>query len=170
MNIKDFYPIGRITRPHGLKGEVTLVLTPEAPHDPESLRAVYIDRNGSLVPYFVDAISIKGAKAYVRFQDVDTHERAVAVSGFEIFLPKAERPSPGEFEFYSDEVTGFTVRDAGRQLGTVAEVIRSGLQRLLVVRQQEKEILIPINGPFIRKVDRGQRTILVDLPEGFLEI
>lgn len=171
MNISDSYSIGRIARPHGLKGEVTLVLNQEAPDDLGSLDVLYVGRAGSLVPYFIDSISVKGAKAYVRFQDVDTYDLAAAVSGLEIFLPKADRPASGESEFYADEVIGFMVSDGeDHGLGAVADVIRSGLQRLLVVKHREKEILIPINGPFIRKVDRQRKTIFVELPEGFLEI
>lgn len=171
MNISDFYCIGKITRPHGLKGEVTLVLNPEAPEDLMSLDVLYVWQAGNLVPYFIENISVKGAKAYVSLQDVDTYDLAAGVSGLEIFLPKSGRPAPAESEFYADEVAGFVVSDGGNhELGKVSEVIRSGLQQLLVVKHGEKEILIPVNGPFIRKVDRQRKTILVELPDGFLEI
>ena len=171
MSISDFYSIGKITRPHGLRGEVTLALSPEAPDDLGSLDVLYVGQAGNLVPYFIDTVSVKGAKAYVRFLDVDSLDLEAAVSGLEIFLPKADRPAPGGSEFYADEVTGFMVSEGeDHELGAVADVIRSGLQRLLVVKHGEKEILIPVNGPFIRKVDRQRKTILVELPEGFLEI
>lgn len=171
MNISDFYSIGKITRPHGLKGEVTLALNPEAPDALESLEVLYIGQTGNPVPYFIDKISVKGAKAYVRFQDMDSYDLAAGVSGLEIFLPKADRPAPAESGFYGDEVIGFSVSEGkDHELGPVSDVIRSGLQQLLVVAHGEKEILIPINGPFIQKVDRERKTILVELPEGFLEI
>ena len=171
MNIEDFYSIGRISRPHGLKGSVTLTLGPEAPDDPGSLDTVFVSLAGSLVPYFVDTISVKGAKAYVKFQDVDTLDLAAVLAGVEVFLPKADRPAPEGSGFYADEVTGFVVHEReDHPLGVVAEVIQSGLQRLLVVKEGEKEILIPINGPFILEVDRQRKTIRVELPDGFLEI
>src|SRR5690606_34456577 len=171
MNISDFYSIGKITRPHGLKGEVTLALSLEAPEELGSLDVIYIGQAGTPVPYFIDSISVKGAKAYVRFQDMDSLDQATAVSGLEIFLPKADRPTPAESEFYADEVIGFLVSQGeDRTLGTVTEVLQSGLQRLLVVIEGEKEILIPVSGPFIQKVDRQRKAILVELPEGFLEI
>lgn len=171
MKAGDVYSIGKITRPHGLKGEVTLSFNHEAPADIASLEVLYLVQAGSLVPYFVDTISAKGAKAYVKLHEVDTLDGASGLSGFEVFLPKADRPEPGESEFYGDEVIGFEVTEGeGANLGAIQEVAQSGLQRLLVIRNGEKEILIPVNGPFITNVDREQKTITVDLPEGFLEI
>src|SRR5690606_16716147 len=101
MNISDFYSIGKITPPHGLKGEVTLALSPEAPADLGSLDVIYVGQAGTPVPYFIVSISVKGAKAYVRFQDIHSLELASAVSGLEIFLPRADRPAPADSEVYT---------------------------------------------------------------------
>ncbi len=171
MKITDFYSMGKITRPHGLKGALTLALGPEAPDDLGTLDVLYVDRDGHLVPYFIETISVKGVKAYIKFQDVDTHDQASALGGLDVLLPKASRPARGESEFYYDELVGFAVHERDdHALGVVTDVMQSGLQRLLVVSHAEKEILIPITGPFIQKVDRAQRVIFVELPDGFLDI
>lgn len=171
MKLDDFYSMGKITRPHGLKGAVTLALGPDAPDDLEAFGVLYIHQDGHLVPYFVETVSVKGVKAYVKFQDVNTYDVAAGLGGLDALLPKASRPPTGESEFYADEVAGFAVFEReDHDLGVVTDVMQSGLQRLLVVRHAEKEILIPIAGPFIRKVDRVRKVIFVELPEGFLEI
>lgn len=170
MSHSEYFLIGKVTRPHGLKGAVTISLRPEAP-DPASLDVVYLEQKGSFVPYFVDSVSSKGSRAYVKLQDVDTHEHASLVSGLNVFLPLADRPAAGERGFYSDEVQGFSVSTVdGTLLGTVREVADAGPGRLVVVEHGEREVLIPVNGPFIQVVDSEEKTIIVDLPDGFLDL
>jgi 16S rRNA processing protein RimM len=170
MSRSGYFLIGKVTRPHGLKGAVTISLRPDAPN-PTSLGVVYLEQKGSFVPYLVDSVSSKGSRAYVKLQDVDTPEGAASVSGLNVFLPAAERPEAGELGFYSDEIAGFSVfTTEGTLLGNVREVADAGPGRLVVVEHENREVLIPVNGPFIQSVDKEEKTIRVDLPEGFLDL
>jgi 16S rRNA processing protein RimM len=171
MNIKDCYPIGRVLRPHGLKGEVTLTLEHGAPDRLDTLEVLYLDQQGSLIPYFIGSASIKGRKAYVKFHDVDTFEQAKEISNRSMYLPKSKRPPLQKGQFYKDEVIGFKVLDVDLgALGSISDVIQSGEQSLIVVSGGTKEILIPVNGPFIKGIERKREVIHVELPEGFLDI
>jgi 16S rRNA processing protein RimM len=81
------------------------------------------------------------------------------------------RPKSGRGEFYDDEVIGFEVLDTELGLlGTISEVIQAGPNKLLSVDYQNKEVLIPINSPFISGVNKSRKRITVSLPEGYLEI
>ena len=171
MNINDCYKIGYILKPHGLKGEVTISLDAEAPGNLEELDAVFIQSNQQLVPHFLEAISVRGDKAFVKFEDVNTPEAAKAISKSGIFLPKASRPKSGRGEFYDDEIIGFEVLDVdGNLLGNVTSIEEAGPNKLIAVDCAGKEILIPVNGPFITSINKSKKKITVDLPEGFLEI
>lgn len=170
MSPSEYFLIGKVTRPHGLKGSVTISLRSEAP-DLTSLDVVYLGQSGSFVPYFVDSVSSRGTRAYVKFQDFNTHEDAASISGLGVFLPIAARPAPGDGGFYSDEIAGFSVFTGdGVLLGTVREVADAGPARLVVVEHEGREVLIPVNGPFIQAVDTDKKTILVELPDGFLDL
>ncbi len=168
MNKRDCFNAGFILRPHGLKGEVTVSLEPDFP---EVVDAVFLEDGGSLVPYFIQAFSAKGSKAYMKFEDVDTIEAAEAISKKPFFLPRAVRPKAASGEFYDDEVPGFAVieKELG-VLGTVQEVVQAGPNKLILLLYGEKEVLIPVEGPFITKVNRSRKQIEVTLPEGFLDI
>lgn len=158
-------------KPHGLKGEVTVSIDAENPNDFGSLDAVFVDMKGQLVPYFIHSASLKGDRAFVKFEDVDTIEQAEAISKLSIYLPKSLRPKARRGEFYADEVVGFSVEDETYgTLGTVQEVIQAGAQRLLAVSYKEKEVLIPVNAAFVKSVNRTKTRINVSLPEGFLEL
>jgi 16S rRNA processing protein RimM len=170
MNQKDYFKIGYIAKTHGLKGELTMAMMPECP-DPEGIKSFFVEINQNLVPFFIQSISVKGDKAFVKFEDVNTIDEANVLKGCSLFLAKTEREKLGRGEFYNDEVVGFEVtdNDAGI-LGVVREVFESGPNRFLMIDWHEKEVMIPINGPFIKSINKSKKKISVELPEGFLEI
>ncbi len=171
MKIEECYKIGKVARPHGLKGEVTVLLE-DSPADWDTLKTVFIQlRQNELVPFFVESVSVRGAKAFVKFEEHNTPEQAEAISRKDIYLPKTERPKSGRGEFYDDEIIGFVVEDNHLgELGEISAVETSGPIRLLVVNNGEKEFLIPTNGPFITSINKTKKKISVHLPEGFLDI
>ena len=169
MNKEDCYSIGYISKPHGLKGEVSAVFT--EPVELNELESVFIEVKGNLVPYFIHAFSERPDKAFIKFDEVDTQEQASAIKGCSIYLGKETRPALKRGSFYNDEVVGFTVEDENvGTLGTLSQVMQSGPNRLLQLQFQGKEVLIPVNGPFIKSVNKSKKLIKVNLPEGFLDI
>jgi 16S rRNA processing protein RimM len=169
MNKKDYYTIGYISKTHGLKGEVTVVFT--EPIELDGLKSIFIEINDNLVPYFVQSFSDRGDKAFLKFEDINTPEQAASVKGSMMYLDKTVRPSLKRGEFYNDEVVGFSVEDETvGKLGVLNQVIQSGPSRLLEIDYNGKEVLIPVNGPFIKSVNKSKKLIKVSLPEGFLSI
>ena len=171
MKIEDCFKVGFIMKPHGLKGQVTVSLQEQLASD-DPLQAVFVEENNRLIPYFVQEISVRGDKAYVKFEDVDTPEAAEALSKKSLYLPKKSRPASGRGEFYDDEVVGFEVVDSNHgAIGSVREVTSAGANKLLVVSKGNKdEVLIPLNSPFITNVNKKKKVLSVELPEGYLEI
>ncbi|GCC51955.1 16S rRNA processing protein RimM [Chryseotalea sanaruensis] len=171
MEVSDCFKIGYVQKTHGLKGEVTIALEPGAPDDFETITSIFAEVKGRLIPYFIEEISFKGDKAFVKFEDVNTSEEATTLKGTSLYLPKSTRPKSKRGEFYNDEVIGFTVNDAtAGLLGKVSSVENEEVNPLLIVLQGEKEIAIPINAPFITSVNKSTKRIEVDLPEGLLEL
>ena len=168
MDLSQYIKIGYVAKTHGLKGEVTFQLATDAP-DPEVGQVLMFEKNGAVVPHFVKEISINGAKAFVKLEDSNTLEAAEQLKGNSIYLEKSKRPKLKRGEFYDDELIGFAVYDteAGK-LGIVNRVENQGLNKLLDVG--EKNLLIPVNGPFITSISKAKKRIDVELPEGFLEI
>lgn len=169
MDKATHFKIGYIAKAHGLKGEVTLVIT--EPLDLALLKSVFVETKNNLVPYFIEVASDRGDKAFVKFEDVNSIEQASILKGCSIYLSKELRPKLKRGEFYDDEVMNFAVEDENAQpLGTIKEVIQSGANRLLALNYLGKEVLIPVNGPFIVSVNKTKKKIIVQLPDGFLDI
>lgn len=158
-------------KPHGLKGEVTIAIDADVPNDIDGLESVFLAVNDMLVPYFIEAVSVRGDKAFVKFEDVDSAEQAKEISKRAIYIPKSERPKSTKGEFYDDEIPGYLVTDENAgELGRVQEVMAAGPNKLLVLDRQGKEVLIPVNSPFILSINKSKKKITVNLPEGFLDI
>lgn len=169
MNKQDCYSIGYISKTHGLKGEVTAVLT--EPIELDAVETVFVDTKNSLVPYFIESFSDRIDKVFIKFEDINTIEQAATLKGSTLYLNKSVRPSLKRGEFYNDEVVGFTVEDETEgTLGHIKQVIQSGPSRLLEIDYMGKDVLIPVNGPFIKSVNKSKKLIKVSLPEGFLSI
>jgi 16S rRNA processing protein RimM len=171
MEIESCIKIGWVLKPHGLKGEVTVMLDQDAPEDLSSIESVFIEHDKRLVPYFIEHISDKGKKAFIKFEDVNSADDAARISKNPLYIEKSLRPKSGKGEFYNDEVVGFEVHDEELGLlGKVSEVMQAGPNRLLVVIHHNRETLIPVHGPFITSVNKTKKRISVHLPEGFLDI
>jgi 16S rRNA processing protein RimM len=169
MNKQECYSVGYISKTHGLKGEVTVVFT--EPIELDTLDAIFIETKNNLVPYFIESYSDRGDKAFIKFEDVRTPEQATALKGSMLYLNKSVRPTLKRGEFYNDEIIGFTIEDETEGiLGKLKQVIQSGPSRLLEIDYQGKDVLIPVNGPFIKSVNKSKKLIKVSLPEGYLSI
>jgi 16S rRNA processing protein RimM len=170
MDIDACFKIGFILKPHGLKGEVTVSLDEEAPANLAELKAIFVEKDNRLVPYFVQTASVQHSKALIKFEDVDSVEEAGKISKRALYVEKSLRPKSGRGEFYSDEVIDFEVWDG--ELGLLGKIteVQPGANPLLVVAREAGEVLIPVNGPFIASVNKGKKRITVNLPDGFLDI
>jgi 16S rRNA processing protein RimM len=169
MNKQECYSVGYISKTHGLKGEVTIVFT--EPIVLDGLESLFIETRDTLVPYFIESFSDRGDKAFIKFEDINTPELASSLKGSSLYLSKAVRPSLKRGQFYNDEVIGFSVEDEVEgKLGVIKQIIQSGPSRLLEINHEGKDVLIPVNGPFIKSVNKSRKLIKVSLPEGFLSI
>jgi 16S rRNA processing protein RimM len=174
MDSSACFNIGYVVKTHGLKGEVTISLNGYSAEDLKSIQEVYplfIEINNRLIPHFIQSVSDKGTKAFVKFEDVNSVEEASMLAKRPLYLQKAARPKSQRGEFYDDEVVNFGVTDENLgQLGNIVEVTQAGPNRLLVVDYQGRELMIPVNSPFIRRINKSKKEITVNLPEGFLDI
>lgn len=171
MTTDTCYKIGFIMKPHGLKGQVTLSLDLEAPDNFDQIKTLFIEVKEKLLPFFIETISAKGNKAYLKLEGIETPEDAQLLARSSVYLPKSSRPKSERGEFYDDEIVGFEVIDNNiGALGKITAIVQAGPNRLLAVAYNQKEILIPLNGPFVDSVNKRKKRMTVTLPEGFLEI
>jgi 16S rRNA processing protein RimM len=172
MRVEDCFLLGRILKAHSLRGECKVYLDVDDIEDYEEMESVYVLQGTKLTPFFVEELNIQGPnQAIVRFKGILDRTQAEDLQGMEIYLPLEELPELEDDQFYFHEIKGFTIVDANLgPLGQVMGVEEFPAQPVIVMRYQGKEILIPIAGNIVGKIDREGKTLATILPEGLLEI
>lgn len=171
MTKNDCFFFGKITKTHGLKGELTVKLDVANPDDFKDLRYLLVEEKGNLIPYFIEYQKINGDKMFVQLQDVKKMEQAVTFLGKAVFLPNELMPELDDDEFYYDEIKGFTLIDAEKgEIGEISDVLEYPTQAVIQVMKDGKEILIPIHDDIIEAVNKKAKTLNIKAPEGLIDM
>ncbi|PLW93964.1 MAG: 16S rRNA processing protein RimM [Marinilabiliales bacterium] len=171
MEFDDYFFLGRILKPHGFDGRLNAFLDVDEPDVYNDLKMVFVNFNNGLVPYFINHIQILNNKAIISFQDIDNLEKAELLQQKEMYLPIAELPERTGNKFYFHEVIGFQVIDASfGDIGPISEILEYPNQAVMQIFHDQKEVLIPIFGNIIQKVDRDKKEIHVEAPDGLIDI
>ena len=172
MRKEECFYLGKIAKKFSFKGEVLAYLDTDEPELYENLESVFVECNKHLVPFFIETSSLhKNDFLRVRFEDVTTEEEAEALLGNDLYLPLSMLPKLSGNKFYFHEVIGFEVED--QRLGIVGKIQSindSTAQPLFEVLKGDVEILIPMIDHFLVKIDRENKKVVMNLPEGLIEM
>lgn len=172
MKKDDCFYLGKIVKKYSFKGEVLAKLDTDQPELYEHLNAIFINHKNSLVPFFIERSQLhKSDLLRLKFEDVNTEEDADAILKSELYLPLEMLPKLEGNKFYFHEVIGFTIEDKNfGRVGSIVAINDTTAQALFEIDRNGNEILIPMNDEFIVKVDRANKTILVETPEGLIDL
>lgn len=172
MRKEDCFYLGKIVTKFSFKGEVVIKLDTDEPELYKEMESVYVDLGNNLVPFFIEKSSLhKGNQLRVQFEDVYSEEDADAILKSGIYLPLDLLPKLDGDKFYFHEVIGFKVVDVNfGEVGVIVHINDKAAQPLFEIDREGKEIFIPMIDDFIKKLDRKNKTIEVDTPEGLIEL
>ena len=171
MTKEECYEVGRVIKPHGLKGEVQVLLDVDYPEEYEDMESVFLAIKGELLPYFIERIKITTNVVIVKFDGIDNSEAALKLKNAVLYLPENLLPELEEDGYYFHELVGFEVIDAEKgNIGKVITVYSLPAQNLLAIEHKGKEVLIPMADEILQVVDKEKKQIQVNLPEGLLEV
>ena len=172
MQKKDCFFVGKIVKKYSFKGELLVKLDTDEPELFTEMESVFVEQHKSLIPFFIEQSSLhKSELLRVKFEEIDNEADADSLLGAELYLPLNFLPKLTGKQFYYHEIIGFTVEDASfGSIGTITGVNDTTAQALFEVDHNGKEVLIPINDAFIKKVDRASKTIFLTTPEGLIDI
>ncbi|TRZ46315.1 ribosome maturation factor RimM [Robertkochia solimangrovi] len=172
MRKEDCFYLGKIVKKYSFKGEVLVKLDTDEPELYENLESVFIALGNNLVPFFIDTSSLhKSSLLRLKLEDVDSEADADALLQSELYLPLEMLPELKGDQFYYHEVIGFEMEDVNYgKVGIIKGINDAASQPLFEVESEGKEILIPLNDELIIKVDRKAKKILVETPEGLIDL
>jgi len=164
--------VGKVLRPHGLEGKLRILSYAES--EKSFLRpGIVVLKPERGEPREFRVFSIKPHKnvLLVKLKGLDSPEEAERYRGADIFLRKSLLTRRGEDEFYWHEIIGLRVcLKSGEHLGTIREIFQTGSNDIYVVREGEKEILIPAISDVVREIDLASKKMIIEPMEGLLEI
>ena len=163
--------VGDIVAAHALRGQVRVrAYQPPAPSLTAG-RDVLLEHRGVWREAHVVTAGRHGhGLVLVTLDGVHDRDAAEALVGARVLVRQADLPPPEPDEFYHHELLGFrVVTDDGRELGTVAETMVTGLNDVWVVRDGRREHLIPVIADVVHEIDRTARRITIHPMPGLLD-
>lgn len=167
----DVFPIGQITKPHGVNGEMSFSFSSDV-FDREEVPFFVFDIQGILVPFFLSEYRFKSnTTGLLKLDGIETDEQARAFAGLTIYLPKKYLESVEDEEIELDYFAGFSLVDVEKGLlGIISEVDQTTENVLFVIPTDDDELLIPAGEEYIEDIDHDKKIIRVRLPEGLLDL
>ena len=165
---EEVYKIGKLGKAHGVKGEISFLFDDDV-FDRTDADYLILDMDGILVPFFIEEYRFKtDDNALMKFEGIDTQERARELTGCEVYFPR-EMAEGDEEQLSWAAIVGFELIDAstGKSAGRIASVDDATINILF---ELEDGKLIPASEELITNVDTKKQQIFINLPEGILEL
>ena len=170
-----YLAVGRLRKPHGLKGEFTVFPLTDDPAEVfrPGRRLVRLAIDGTVVG---EPLEVERGKAYhrewlVKFRGMASRGELDSLRGQFLGVASDELPPPAMDEVYLHELEGYAVRgEDGTPIGLVSGMYELPAGLTLEVQGPKREFLLPFRKEFVRAVLRPERALVVALPEGMLDL
>jgi len=163
--------LGRITKVSGYEGAVAVKLEKIFTENIPQMESVFLEIEGRPVPFFISNLEYSGADILkLWFDGYNSIDKISEFTGCRIFLTSTP---DGDSQKEDDQnLIGYAIfAPENNLLGSISEIISNNGQWLLnVVSLNKKNILIPFHEHFIISIDKMKKIVVMDIPEGLLEI
>jgi 16S rRNA processing protein RimM len=163
--------VGRILRPHGIRGEVKVVPLTGSPESLTALQSLFIKGVGEeKLQLKIERLRIRQDRVILKLSDFDNRSQAESLRNAELLARKQDLPSLPEGHYYIHELVGLTVKTMqGEKIGTICDVIQTPAQDVYVIDAGEKEIMIPAVKQFVKRINIQKNEMWIDPIEGLIE-
>ncbi|MDR1182900.1 MAG: ribosome maturation factor RimM [Bacteroidales bacterium] len=167
----DYFYLGKITKKFGVKGELLVYIDSDEPEKYYRLESVFFNVDGEPIPFFTKEIKVKSKhQIIVLFRTIDNTTASHYVNT-DLYLPISMLPKLTGNKFYYHEIKGFTVIDTNKgNLGNCDEIIDYSHHAVMQILHPKGEILIPIAEEYIKNLDKENKIIEIETPEGLIDL
>ena len=171
VQMAEYFKIGKLVAVHGLTGELLLKHELGKKTSLKGLEAIFIEeKKNSFFPWFIETTKIKSEQEiYLKLEGINSKEAAMKLTQKEIWVPEidfkkfAAKTAPAS-------LLGYTIINNNESLGEILELIEQPHQLLCRLEIKGKEVLIPLHEQTLQKINHKKKEVLVELPDGLLEI
>ncbi len=172
MAAEDLVVVGRLARPHGLRGEMSVEVLSDFPERfaPGLVLVTAAPSGESRGELVVSTVRPAGERLLIGFQGIETRTAAEALRGLDVAVPAGrEMPRPEGFVYHFDLEGCRAVDRTGRELGVVTDLQEVGGRDLLSIRTPAGERDVPFVEPIVVSVDVARKLVVLDPPPGLLD-
>ncbi len=164
--------VGKVTATHGIKGQLRVV---PFSGDSDSITShrtlIFMDASGNTADFEIANSSVHGKKVLVTLKDHSDINSVECLVGREVYVKRAQLPDLPDGEYYWCDLIGLeVVTTAGNSLGQLSEIIDTGGNDVYLVKQGDKEYLIPAVEDIVTGIDPRKGVVTVDPPDGLLDL
>ena len=173
MTHEQCFNLGAITKPYGISGQLLLFIDADEPNSYQGLDRFFVEREGRLIPYFLQSMRPHGKRFVITLEGVTTLQAAQTLASCKVYLPLEQLPELDDETFYFHEVLGWRCLDAESLdvLGTIEGVREDGPYPLLMIQSDlDQDIIVPLPEHLNVQVNRKMQTLTVPLPPGLLDL
>ncbi|MGB2691607.1 MAG: ribosome maturation factor RimM [Thermodesulfobacteriota bacterium] len=163
---------GKISKVHGLSGEVRFIPFSRQLDNISTLERIFIVKTpgSSPVELIITKSRVHKHTAVLKIQGIDSIEDAEKLVGTVIHVEMSDLRELDDEEYYWFDLIGLKAyTEEGQYIGEIKDLIDRSLQSLLVVKNDDKEYLIPLTEPIVKEVNLKQSKIIITPIEGLLD-
>ena len=164
--------VAKAVRTRGLKGELVADLLTDFPERFDDLdQLIALAPNGERRAVDLEDFWFQNDRVILKLSGVDEPDAAKPFVGFEFCVPDSQRVDLDEGEYFDFELEGCEVsRVSGEAVGEVRAVLKTGGVPILVVVDEDRELMIPLAESIVVTIDAEEKRIVIDPPDGLLEL
>ncbi len=165
--------VGRLLKPHGVRGEIKVAVLTDDPSRFKKLDAVTVElATGQRVSLHVEGARVVGPETVLlKFREYGTPEAVMALRDGTILIPRSQGVPLKPGEVYFADMIGLkaVLQESDKELGTVTAILKAGNDLLEITKPDGTEVLLPWVDPFVPKIDLAAGIVYLTPPPGLLE-
>lgn len=167
----DISEIGKLLKPHGINGEIVVLLTKDV--DLSDLSCLVLNIDGINVPFYLTGIRTKSRETdLIHIDGVADEKDAMQLCGHTVFALISELPISNSTDgMYATDLIGYSVKANGVEIGQITAIDDTTANILFIIEKIDgTTCLIPIADDFIDDINPGIRSIDLSVPEELLKL
>ena len=171
--MQDLFRVGVIANTHGIKGEVKVFPTTDAPERFKKLKSVILDAKREKITLEIQSARFFKNLVIVKFKGIDDINDIEKYKGCDLYVTRENATPLNEGEYYIADLIDMTViDDEGKELGVLYDVMQTGANDVFVVKlnDTDKELLLPNIPDCVLDIDLESGIIKVHVLDGLMDM
>ena len=171
MDTDSLHFLGRLGKPWGHQGELTVHLEEVDIDEITHAGSIFVDIDGQRVPFFFTKLYEKGRDTLIKFDDFHDPQSASILVGRDIYAPPGHLADGSDESWDPEEFVGLLVRDEKHgELGEVTALEGNAKNPVLVIMLGSQEVMVPLVDEMIVDINMEERSLLIRTPEGLIDL